>query len=242
MSSKLAKSAGLIGAATMTSRLLGLVRETVLAAVFGASASTQMDAFNVAFRVPNLLRDLFAEGAMTAAFVPTFTRTLTAARQGRGLAAGQPGDERAARSSPACSSSSASVSPRRSPTLRRRRSSRAVPGKLELTTQLTRIMLPFLSTLAIAAAMMGMLNSLRRFFIPSLSPAMFNVASILSAIALAPLMPRFGLHPIVGLAIGTLLGGVGQIAAAVADAAAGGFPLSADRRLPRSRRFARSCG
>src|SRR5918993_5085394 len=77
MSSKLARSAGLIGAATMTIRVLGLVRETVLAAVFGASASPQMDAFNVAFRVPNLLRDLFAEGAMTAAFVPTFTRTLT---------------------------------------------------------------------------------------------------------------------------------------------------------------------
>jgi putative peptidoglycan lipid II flippase len=77
MSSKLAKSAGLIGAATMTSRVLGLVRETVLAWVFGASASPQMDAFNVAFRVPNLLRDLFAEGAMTAAFVPTFTRKLT---------------------------------------------------------------------------------------------------------------------------------------------------------------------
>ena len=77
MSSKLAKSAGLIGAATTVSRLLGLVRETVLAAVFGASTSMQMDAFNVAFRIPNLLRDLFAEGAMTAAFVPTFTRTLT---------------------------------------------------------------------------------------------------------------------------------------------------------------------
>src|SRR5215213_3552221 len=77
MSSRLAKSAGLIGIATMTSRLLGVVRETVLAAVFGASASPQMDAFNFAFRIPNLLRDLFAEGAMTAAFVPTFTRTLT---------------------------------------------------------------------------------------------------------------------------------------------------------------------
>src|SRR5215203_5797079 len=77
MSSRLAKSAGLIGLATMASRLLGLVRETVLAAVFGASTSMQMDAFNIAFRIPNLLRDLFAEGAMTAAFVPTFTRTLT---------------------------------------------------------------------------------------------------------------------------------------------------------------------
>src|ERR687892_480328 len=77
MSSRLARSAGLISIATLTSRLLGVVRETVLAGYFGASASMQMDAYNVAFRVPNLLRDLFAEGAMTAAFVPAFTRTLT---------------------------------------------------------------------------------------------------------------------------------------------------------------------
>ena len=68
------RSAGLIGIATMASRLLGVAREMALAWVFGAG--TQMDAFNVAFRIPNLVRDLFAEGAMSAAFVPTFTRTL----------------------------------------------------------------------------------------------------------------------------------------------------------------------
>src|SRR5687768_4036142 len=81
MSVKLARSAGLISIATMASRLLGVAREMVLAAVFGAGSGMEMDAFNVAFRVPNLLRDLFAEGAMTAAFVPTFTRTL--AERGR---------------------------------------------------------------------------------------------------------------------------------------------------------------
>src|SRR6185436_9625449 len=75
MSSKLARSAGVIGLATMASRVLGVARETVLAGLFGAR--TEMDAYNVAFRIPNLLRDLFAEGAMTAAFVPTFTRVLT---------------------------------------------------------------------------------------------------------------------------------------------------------------------
>src|SRR6478752_2997929 len=74
MSTRLARSAGLIGAATLTSRILGVFREIVLAALFGAG--NQMDAFNVAFRVPNLLRDLFAEGAMSAAFVPAFTRQL----------------------------------------------------------------------------------------------------------------------------------------------------------------------
>src|SRR5688500_9339447 len=76
MSSRLAKSAGVIGAATLASRLLGVAREQALAVVFGASASPQMDAYNVAFRIPNLLRDLLAEGAMTAAFVPAFSRAL----------------------------------------------------------------------------------------------------------------------------------------------------------------------
>ena len=65
----------IVSDATLASRILGVVRETDLAYCFGASAA--MDAFNVAFRIPNLLRDLFAEGAMTAAFVPAFTRTLT---------------------------------------------------------------------------------------------------------------------------------------------------------------------
>src|SRR5882672_8709108 len=72
---RLARSAGLISAATMTSRVLAVGRETVIAYLFGAG--NEMDAYNVAFRVPNLLRDLFAEGAISAAFVPTFTRYLT---------------------------------------------------------------------------------------------------------------------------------------------------------------------
>ena len=80
-SSRLARSAGVVGAATMTSRVLGLVREQVLAYWFGASDS--MDAFLVAFRVPNLVRDLFAEGAMSAALVPTFSRTLATRGQAR---------------------------------------------------------------------------------------------------------------------------------------------------------------
>src|SRR5215207_7066067 len=72
---RLARSAGVIGIATMTSRVLGLVRDQVMAYLFGAGNA--VDAYNVAFRIPNLVRDLFAEGAMSAAFVPTFTRYLT---------------------------------------------------------------------------------------------------------------------------------------------------------------------
>src|SRR5918993_917099 len=209
MSSKLAKSAGLIGAATMASRLLGVGREMVLAAVFGASASPAMDAFNVAFRVPNLLRDLFAEGAMTAAFVPTFTRTVSAKGKAEAWRLGNMVMNALILVTSVLALLGIFFAPEitgaYAPAFAE------VEGKLELTTDLTRVMLPFLSMLAVAAAMMGMLNSLGRFFIPSLSPAMFNVASIFSALVLVPVMPYFDLPEIMGLAIGTLLGGLGQI-------------------------------
>jgi len=210
MASGVARSAGLISLATLTSRLLGVIRETVLAFYFGASASMQMDAFNVAFRLPNLLRDLFAEGAMTSAFVPAFTRTLVtggreqAWRLGNlvlnalllvtgvavllGIAAAAP--------------ITSLVAPEFA----------AVPGKLELTADLSRVMLPFAALVAAAVAMMGMLHSLHRFFVPALSPAMFNVATILAAVALVPIMPHVGQAPIMAIAVGTLIGGLGQIA------------------------------
>ena len=207
MSSKLAKSAGLIGAATMASRLLGVGREMVLAAVFGAT--WQMDAFNVAFRVPNLLRDLFAEGAMTAAFVPTFTRKLTSDGKDAAWRLGSLVMNALVLVTVVLALLGILFAPQITAAFAPEFAD--TPGKLELTTDLTRIMLPFLTMLAVAAAMMGMLNSLRRFFVPSLSPAMFNVASIFSALAIVPLMPAFNLQPIVGMAIGTLLGGLGQI-------------------------------
>src|SRR5438034_2686618 len=138
---RLARAAVSAGAATMASRLLGLVRDQVLASMFGAGNA--MDAFNVAFRIPNLVRDLFAEGAMSAAFVPTFTRELTTG-----------GKERAWRlgnnvltalvvitgvllvlgtifAEPLVTAFAGDYS--------------QVPGKLELTVFLTRIMLPFLT-------------------------------------------------------------------------------------------------
>jgi putative peptidoglycan lipid II flippase len=208
-SSALARSAASAGIATMTSRLLGLAREAVLAHQFGAGAA--MDAYNVAFRIPNLVRDLFAEGAMSAAFVPTFTKYLTTSgkepawRLGNhvvnallivtgllvllGIVFAEPlvGAFTAERFS-------------------------QDPGQISLTVQLARIMLPALTCIAIAAAFMGMLNSLHHYFIPALSPAMFNVVTIICVIALVPIMPALGLEPIVAIAIGTLLGGVAQLA------------------------------
>jgi putative peptidoglycan lipid II flippase len=204
---RLARSAGLIGIATMTSRVLGLVRDQVMAYLFGAGNA--VDAYNVAFRIPNLVRDLFAEGAMSAAFVPTFTRAIT----NDGREAGW----RLARNvittllvATTLFVVGASIFTRPLVTAFAEDYSR-VPGKLELTMQLTRLMLPFLVSVAVAAVFMGMLNSLNRFFIPALSPAMFNVGSIVCAVALVPLMPRVGMPPIAAMAFGVLLGGVGQL-------------------------------
>ena len=87
----------------------------------------------------------------------------------------------------------------------------AVPGKLELTITLARVMFPFLVLVALAVAVMGMLNSLRHYFIPSLAPATFNVVAIVCAFALTPVMPRLGYPRIMSMAIATLLGGLVQL-------------------------------
>ncbi|HEY3382304.1 MAG TPA: murein biosynthesis integral membrane protein MurJ [Vicinamibacterales bacterium] len=204
---RLARSAGLVGAATMSSRVLGMVRDQTLAYYFGASH--EMDAYNVAFRIPNLLRDLFAEGAMSSAFVPTFTRLLTlkdraaawrlgnlvlnglllvtAAFVGAGMVFVWPIVRFAASDYG------------------------SVPGKLELAVSLAQIMFPFLILVALAAACMGMLNSVRRFFVPAISPAMFNVGTILTMVVLIPILRAQGIRPIFAVAIGTLVGGIGQV-------------------------------
>ena len=204
---RLARSAGVIGIATMTSRVLGLVRDQVMAYLFGAGNA--VDAYNVAFRIPNLVRDLFAEGAMSAAFVPTFTRYL--ARDGR-PAAWRLGSHvvNALLVATLLIVCAGLVFTEPIVTLFAEDYA-SVPGKLELTILLTRIMLPVLTLVAVAAALMGMLNSVDRFFVPALSPAMFNVASILCVILLVPVLPRLGLPPIAAMAIGVLIGGLGQI-------------------------------
>ena len=191
----------------MASRLLGMARDQVLASLFGAGNA--MDAFNVAFRIPNLVRDLFAEGAMSAAFVPVFMRELatgdtpSAWRLGNNVinallvVTGLVVVLGIVFAGPLVGAFAADYA--------------QVPGKLELTVLLTRIMLPFLTLVAVAAAMMGMLNSLHRFFVPALAPAMFNVATIACALLLVPLMPRLGWPSMTAIAIGALLGGLAQI-------------------------------
>ena len=203
----LARSAGAAGIATLTSRILGVVRDQVVLAVFGAG--NDMDAFTVAFRIPNLVRDLFAEGAMSAAFVPTFTRHMTLE--------GRPAAWRLANNVITALAIATMVLVVVGLLLARPLANAfagdyaSIPGKLELTVHLTRIMLPFLTLAAIAAAMMGMLNSLHHYFMPAVSPATFNVATIVAAVALPPVMIAAGLPAISSIAIGAVAGGVTQI-------------------------------
>src|SRR5262245_54057761 len=155
----------------MLSRVLGLVREQVMASLFGAGLMT--DAFNVAFRIPNLLRDLFAEGAMSSAFVPTFTQVWKTHGEAEAWALGR----RLMVTLLAVLLGICLVGYVLSPALVRLFAPGfgSIPGKLDLTVLLTRVMLPFLPAVAVAAVAMGMLNARGRFAIPALAPALLNI-------------------------------------------------------------------
>jgi putative peptidoglycan lipid II flippase len=206
-SSQIARSAGVIGLATMTSRVLGLVRDQVLAYYFGAGDA--MDAFRIAFRLPNVLRDLFAEGAMSAALVPTFTRAVASGGKSKAWRVGNNVINLMVVVTGAFVLAGI-IFAGSLVTLYAGDFSK-IPGKLELTIHLTRLMFPFLAMVTVAAVLMAMLNTVHRFFIPALSPAMFNIGTIVCALLFVPLAPRLGIPPIVAIAIGTLVGGAGQV-------------------------------
>jgi putative peptidoglycan lipid II flippase len=213
------RAAGIISIATFLSRIMGLIREQVFAAQFGAGFA--VDAFQVAFRVPNLLRDLFAEGAMSAAFVPTLTK----AQQAGGPQAAMRLANLVMNFLLVVVSGICLVGIIGAPWIVRILAPGfgAIPGKLALTTLMTQIMTPYLLIVSIAASVMGVLNTRRIFFIPAVAPVLFNLGLIVAGYAIAPLMPRFGLEPIVGMAFGALLGGLGQLAIQLPALAAQGF-------------------
>jgi len=190
----------------MLSRVLGLVREQVMAALFGAGLAT--DAFNVAFRIPNLLRDLFAEGAMSSAFVPTFT----AVHQREGERAAWAFGRQLMVALLIVLSVICAVGYVLAPWLVRLFAPgfETIPGKLELTIMLTRVMLPFLPAVALAAAAMGMLNARGSFAVPALAPTMLNLGMIAGGVALIPVVERFGQPAILAMALGVVIGGAGQ--------------------------------
>jgi putative peptidoglycan lipid II flippase len=202
---RIARAAGLVSAMTLVSRLLGLVREMVFAALLGAGFYS--DAFRIAFRIPNLLRDLFAEGALSSAFVPTFART---AKHGGAQEAFRLANRVLTVVAVLLSAVVIAGILLAGPIVGRLASGFATEaGKTELTVLLTRVMMPFLALVSFAAIAMGMLNAEERFAIPALSPALFNVVAIVCAAVLWAM----GLPPkqvALGWAIGTLLGGLAQ--------------------------------
>jgi putative peptidoglycan lipid II flippase len=203
---KVARNAGTVGAATMLSRVFGLMREQMMAILFGAGFAT--DAFNVAFRIPNLLRDLFAEGAMSSAFVPTFTEALHRRGEQDAWALGrQLMTVLATVLFALCA-----IGWWLAPWLVRAFAAgfASVPGKLELTVTLTRIMLPLLPLVAMAAVAMGMLNARGQFSVPALAPALMNLGMIVFGISLIPVCRALGWPPILAMAFGVIIGGLLQ--------------------------------
>jgi len=203
---RLGIAAGLISLSTMLSRLLGLVREQLFAALLGASPLA--DAFLAAFRIPNLLRDLFAEGALSSAFVPAFKESL---KKEGAPAAYRLGNTVAGNLVVIVGIivlAAAVFTPEIVDQLAEGYT--AIPGKFEITVQLTRVMLPFLLLVSLAAVTMGMLNAQDRYAAPALAPAMFNVMAITVGLGLW-MAGVHGRWVAIGWAIGTLLGGTAQL-------------------------------
>ena len=217
------KAAGIIGLAVMCSRLLGLVREQIFAALFGGGMA--MDAFTAAFRIPNLLRDLFAEGALSTAFVTTFSKTIA-----RGS------DEDAWRLANKVATMTASVlgvlcvaGMVFSPQLVALLAPGFDPEKAALTAQLTRIMFPFILLVSLAALVMGMLNAKNRFGVPAMASSFFNIGSIVGGIGLGFWFdPHFGPRALIGLAFATLIGGGLQLAVQLPSLARLGYRFRPD--------------
>lgn len=233
---RVARNAGTVGAATLLSRVLGLLREQVMAVLFGAGFAT--DAFNVAFRIPNLLRDLFAEGAMSASFVPTFTETLHRRGEQEAWALGR----QLMSTLLAVLLGLCLVGGLFAPWLVRAFAAgfARIPGKIELTVMLTRVMLPFLPAVALAAAAMGMLNARGRFAIPALAPSLLNLGMIVVGVGLIPVCRALGQPPILAMAIGVLVGGILQFVVQIPSLRGLGFAfrLEVPRNHPGVRRVA----
>ena len=197
--SSITRAAGLMSVATFISRILGYVKDMILAFYFGATGIS--DSFFAAFRITNFLRELFAEGSMSAAFIPVLTEHQV-----------QKGEEEAKRLVKITFSFILVVSGiicvlgiLFAPTI----VTLITPGflnspeKFSLTVLLTRIMLPFLLFISLAAVAMGALNTKRVFFIPALAPAMLNITIIIAVVSLV----SFFNQPIVVVALGVAVGG-----------------------------------
>ncbi|MGB4547318.1 MAG: murein biosynthesis integral membrane protein MurJ [Syntrophales bacterium] len=200
---RVARAAGVVGTATMLSRVFGFLRDMVVAALFGAGFAT--DAFFVAFRIPNLLRRLFAEGSLTISFVPVFTEYLKTRSRAEALELANVAFTVLSVILVIVSIAGVLLSPLivslMAPGFVK------TPDKHALTVFLTRIMFPYIFFISLVALCMGILNSFRHFASPALSPVILNITMILAALFLR----GFFEEPILALAVGVMVGGLLQL-------------------------------
>jgi putative peptidoglycan lipid II flippase len=207
-SERLVRSAGVVSLAVLMSRVTGLLRETIMARLFGAGLIN--DAFNLGFRIPNLSRDLFAEGALSSAFVPTFTEYLTKRSQAEAARL----VNLVATALILIVGTLCALGMIFAPALVHLLAPgyAAVPGKFELAVTMTRIMFPFLLLVALAAQAMGVLNASNVFGVPAMASTFFNLGSVGFGIVLGVwLGPSIHLARIEGMAVGVVLGGALQL-------------------------------
>ena len=213
----IARAAGVLGAATMLSRIMGMVRDMVVSRLFGAGLYT--DAFFAAFQIPNMLRRFFAEGALTSAFVPTFSEWYT-----------NKGEEEARELANICFTTLTIVMAAItvlgivfSPQIVHLMfpGFAANPEKLSATILLNRLMFPYIFFVSLVALCMGILNTVRHFFTPAISTVFLNISMILAALILHD---RFEV-PVVSLAVGVLIGGLLQLALQLPVLYKKGFPI-----------------
>jgi putative peptidoglycan lipid II flippase len=221
--SSIVRGAGIVGGATVASRVTGMIREMVIAAYFDRMAT---DVFFTAFTIPNVLRRLLGEGALTAVMIPIYTevqvkegdvaaKRFVSSLLGTGLAVLVSVTLLGILLSPWIVMAYAWGFQRD-------------PGKFSLCVSLTRFMWPYLVFVGLCAIAMGVLNAHRRFFWPAFSQALFNLAGAGAAILGAGWFAARGIHPVWSLVVGVLVGGVLQLACQV-------LPLKRVDRLPRPR-------
>ncbi|MCW5664549.1 MAG: murein biosynthesis integral membrane protein MurJ [Piscinibacter sp.] len=199
----LLRAASTVSLFTLASRITGLAREAIVAAAFGASA--WMDAFQVAFRIPNLLRRLFAEGAFSQAFVPILAETR--AREG---------DEATHRLVDAVATAlfwalmlACVLGVAAAPVVVWLMASGL--ERFDAAVLMTRVMFPYIAFMSLVALAAGILNTWKRFAVPAATPVLLNLAVIGAAWGLVPLFRRHGIEPIHALAVGVMIGGALQL-------------------------------
>jgi putative peptidoglycan lipid II flippase len=212
---RVTKAAGVVGSATLLSRIFGFIRDVVIAGYFGAGLSS--DAFFVAFRIPNLMRRLFAEGSLSVSFIPVFTEYLS--NQGKDDAFELARSAIRLLSILLVATTIAGIF--LSPVIIRviAPGFAGSPEKLSVTIFLTRIMFPYIFFIGMVALSMGILNVLGHFAAPALAPVLLNISIIGSAFLISPHMS----DPVVGLAIGVLIGGFLQLVLQIPFLAKKGF-------------------